>query len=44
MRIGMVGDKFVGRAHAHAYRTAPYFFDIKDDIELAAIGKRLPDS
>ncbi len=37
MRIGMVGYKFMGRAHSHAYRTAPYFFDIKDDVELVAV-------
>jgi len=37
MRIGMVGYKFMGRAHSHAYRTAPYFFAIKDEVELAAV-------
>ncbi len=37
MRIGMVGYKFMGRAHSHAYHTAPHFFDLKDDIELAAV-------
>ncbi len=37
MRIGMVGYKFMGKAHSHAYRTAPYFFDIKDEVELAAV-------
>jgi len=37
MKIGMVGYKFMGRAHAHAYRTAPYFFDIKDEVELVAV-------
>ena len=37
MRIGMVGYKFMGRAHSHAYRTAPYFFDITEDVELAAV-------
>ena len=37
MRIGMVGYKFMGRAHSHAYRTAPYFFDIKGPVELAAV-------
>lgn len=37
MRIGMVGYQFMGRAHAHAYRTAPYFFPIKSDVQLAAV-------
>ena len=37
MRIGMVGYKFMGKAHSHAYRTAPYFFDIKGPVELAAV-------
>ncbi len=37
MRIGMVGYQFMGRAHAHAYRTAPYFFPIQSNIELAAV-------
>ena len=37
MRIGMVGYKFMGKAHSHAYRTAPYFFDIQDEVELAAV-------
>ena len=37
MRIGMVGYKFMGRAHSHAYRTAPYFFDITEPVELAAV-------
>lgn len=37
MRIGMVGYQFMGRAHSHAYRTAPYFFNIKNKVELAAV-------
>ena len=37
MRIGMVGYKFMGRAHSQAYHTAPNFFDLEDDIELAAV-------
>jgi predicted dehydrogenase len=37
MKIGMVGYKFMGRAHSHAYRTAPHFFDIKGPVELAAV-------
>lgn len=37
MRIGMVGYQFMGRAHSHAYRTAPNFFPIQDDVELVAV-------
>lgn len=37
MRIGMVGYQFMGRAHSHAYRTAPTFFPIQGPIELAAV-------
>ncbi len=37
MRIGMVGYKFMGKAHSHAYHTAPYFFDIKADVETVAV-------
>jgi predicted dehydrogenase len=27
IRIGMVGYKFMGKAHSHAYRDVPFFFD-----------------
>lgn len=37
MRIGMVGYKFMGRAHSHAYHTAPHFFDIKNEVQLVAV-------
>jgi predicted dehydrogenase len=37
MKIGMVGYKFMGKAHSHAYRTAPYFFDISEPVELVAV-------
>jgi len=37
MRIGMVGYKFMGKAHSHAYHTAPYFFDINKPVELVAV-------
>lgn len=30
-RIGMVGYKFMGKAHSHAYRDLPFFFDT--DVE-----------
>jgi predicted dehydrogenase len=37
MKIGMVGYKFMGKAHSHAYHTAPYFFDISEPVELVAV-------
>jgi predicted dehydrogenase len=33
----MVGYKFMGKAHSHAYHTAPYFFDIREPVELVAV-------
>ncbi|MBM7569058.1 Gfo/Idh/MocA family protein [Paenibacillus sacheonensis] len=27
IRIGMIGYKFMGKAHSHAYRDVPFFFD-----------------
>jgi len=37
MKIGMVGYKFMGKAHSYAYHTAPYFFDITEPVELVAV-------
>ncbi|WP_256758815.1 Gfo/Idh/MocA family protein [Cohnella sp. WQ 127256] len=31
VRIGMIGYKFMGKAHSHAYRDLPFFFDT--DVE-----------
>jgi len=31
IRIGMIGYKFMGKAHSHAYRDLPFFFDL--DVE-----------
>lgn len=31
VRIGMIGYKFMGKAHSHAYRDLPFYFDL--DIE-----------
>jgi len=33
----MVGYKFMGKAHSHAYHTAPYFFDITGPVETVAV-------
>src|SRR5581483_8382694 len=40
LRIGVVGYAFMGRAHAHAWRTAPRFFDLARTPELTAIAGR----
>ncbi len=37
LRIGMVGYKFMGRAHSHAYRDAAFYFDPKVEPVLQAI-------
>ncbi|MEV6116491.1 Gfo/Idh/MocA family oxidoreductase [Streptomyces sp. NPDC052109] len=37
LRVGMVGYAFMGAAHAHAWRTAPRFFDLPLRPEPAAV-------
>ncbi|MGY5117183.1 Gfo/Idh/MocA family protein [Streptomyces sp. 900105755] len=37
LRVGMVGYAFMGAAHAHAWRTAPRFFDLPLRPELTAV-------
>jgi predicted dehydrogenase len=37
LRVGMVGDGFMGRAHSNAWRQAPYFFPLKAKVELHTI-------
>ena len=44
MKIGMVGYKFMGKAHSHAYHTAPYIFDITEPVELVAVCGRNEES
>jgi len=36
-RVGLVGYKFMGRAHSNAWRQAPKFFDLKANVELHTI-------
>ena len=36
-RIGLIGYKFMGRAHSNAWRQAPKFFDLKAKVELHTI-------
>lgn len=36
-RVGMIGYRFMGRAHSNAWRQAPKFFSLKANIELHTI-------
>ena len=35
--VGLVGYKFMGRAHSNAYRQLPRFFDVDPSPRMAAI-------
>lgn len=37
LRVALIGTGFMGRAHAHAWRTAPRFFDLPRRPELAVV-------
>src|SRR5579862_7331166 len=41
-RVGMVGSRFMGKAHSNAWRQAPHFFPLKAGIELHTICGRDP--
>jgi predicted dehydrogenase len=36
-RVGLVGYRFMGRAHSNAWRQAPRFFNLKANVELHTI-------
>ena len=38
--VGMVGYAFMGAAHSHAWRTAPRFFDLPAEIDMALVAGR----
>ncbi len=40
VRVGMVGYKFMGKAHSHAYRDVPFYFDLQAEPVLQAIAGR----
>jgi predicted dehydrogenase len=40
IRIGMIGYGFMGKAHSHAYRSVPFFFDTKTVPVLQSIAGR----
>src|SRR6266852_5603452 len=37
LRVGMVGYRFMGKAHSNAWRQAPHFFPLKANIEMRTI-------
>lgn len=40
LRVGMIGYKFMGKAHSHAYRDLPFYFDLDAEPVLQAIAGR----
>ena len=40
VRIGMVGYRFMGKAHSHAYRDLPFYFDTEVEPVLQAVAGR----
>lgn len=44
LRIGMVGYKFMGKAHSHAYKDIGMFFDLDHFVEMKAICGRDDES
>ena len=37
VRIGMIGYKFMGKAHSHAYRDLPFYFNTQVEPVMQAI-------
>lgn len=44
LRIGMIGYKFMGKAHSNAWRQAPYFFDLPAKPVLRTLCGRNPEA
>jgi predicted dehydrogenase len=42
LRIGMIGSRFMGRAHSNAWRQLPHFFPVRARIELHTLCGRDP--
>jgi predicted dehydrogenase len=40
LRVGMIGYKFMGKAHSNAYRSLPMFFPEALKPEMVAISSR----
>src|SRR5258705_12959036 len=34
LRVGMIGYRFMGKAHSNAWRQAPHFFPLKAEIDM----------
>ena len=43
LKIGLIGYRFMGKAHSNAWRQAPRFFDLKRDVRLHTICGRNTD-
>lgn len=43
LRVAMIGNGFMGAAHSQGWRTAPRFFDLPADVEMAVMVGRDPD-
>ena len=37
LRVGMIGYRFMGKAHSNAWRQAPHFFPLKAHVELHTV-------
>lgn len=44
LRVGMIGYRFMGKAHSNAWRQAPRFFPLKAGVEMVTICGRDPDA
>jgi predicted dehydrogenase len=44
LRVGMIGYRFMGKAHSNAWRQAPHFFPLKANVELSMICGRDPEA
>ena len=42
LRVGMIGYRFMGKAHSNAWRQAPHFFPLKANVEMHTICGRDP--
>ena len=42
LRVGMIGYRFMGKAHSNAWRQAPHFFPLKAEVEMHTICGRDP--
>jgi predicted dehydrogenase len=44
LRVGMIGYRFMGKAHSNAWRQAPRFFPLKAGVEMHTICGRDPNA